>query len=68
MFQVLDGGKPTEMKDTVLWADSIFQHFDQAYSYAKRWVEPGFENNVPNEPDKKVDWSGHGHMIEIKSL
>lgn len=68
MFQVLDNGKPAEMERSILWGDSIFQYFEQAYRYAKRWIGPGTEDCVPNRPDKKADYSGHGDTIEIKSL
>lgn len=68
MFQVLENGKAAEMKDTVLWANSIFQHFHQAQAYVQRWVGPIGESFVPNRPDQKIDYSGYGDMIEIKSL
>ncbi len=68
MFQVLDDGKPAESRLSILWTNSIFQHFEDAHKYAKRWVGLGYEDCVPDKPDKKVDYSGRGNIIEIQEL
>ncbi len=68
MFQVFDNDKPAEMKRSTLWANSVFQHFEDAHKYARRWIGPGREDCVPDKPDKKVDYSGYGDTIEIKTL
>lgn len=68
MFQVLDNGKPAEMRNSDMWGDSIFQHFHQAQTYVRRWLGSSFYHCVPQRPDQKIDYSGYGDIIEIKSL
>ena len=67
MFQVLDNGKPAELKGSKLWSDSIFQFFEEAQEYAEYYMAE-FGTCAPKRPDKKVDYSGRGDTIEIKSL
>ncbi len=67
MFQVLDNDKPAELKGSKLWNNSIFQFFEEAQEYAECYCGE-FGTCAPKRPNQKVDYSGYGDTIEIKSL
>lgn len=72
MFQVLDNGKPADSSEYPSlkghgWNNSIFQFFEAAEAYAMLWLGK-YSACAPDVPDKKIDYTGCGDTIEIKSL
>ena len=71
MFQVYDNDRLADhTKCTVCssWYQPICNTFEEAQEYAKKWLGANLESLCPNEPNKSVDYSGYGDMIEIREI
>jgi len=73
IYQVLDGDRAADENGFPRlvgkgWTNSIFHSLDEARIYLARWLNVPEENTKDVEPDSPFDYSGHGDIVEIKSL
>lgn len=74
-YAVYDNGKLAvsanfpEAKDLKAWNKAVFDSFDEAISYAMKWLEVPETWGIFHFPDGKpgiFDYSGYGDFIEIR--
>ena len=71
MFTVYDSGKSANNKGFPQlknkgWVQNSFSTLNEAIDYARNWLGE-YAAICPTEPNKPVDYSGYGDMIEIRS-
>lgn len=69
-YEVYDNGRlaghPYHNVSSV-WTHPICKTFEQAQEWAKKWLGQ-YASLVPMYPDEKMDYSGCGDTIEIRSI
>jgi hypothetical protein len=68
MFVVYDNNKPARYPEHNVhysWQCNTYDTFEQALSYARKWLWP-YGEGVVLKLNKPWDYSGYGDMIEIR--
>ena len=70
MFTVYDNNKPANQKGFPMlrgkgWVQNSFSTLNEAVDYAREWLGE-YALIAPTEPNKPINYSGYGDMIEIR--
>lgn len=72
MFQVLEKGRPAQIRGSKSWGNSIYPTLEEATEYLKKYLgvhaDTVFKTNFKIEIGKEYDYDGYGDTVSIVKL
>ena len=70
-YQVIDNNKPAQYPDHNVdrsWKNSIFDTFEEAEKYCKKWLGEYYLDKVPECCNQPIQYNDKGDEIEIRRV